>query len=98
MIYAAGDKTTHIYQGNTLAIVKAVQKKTVGDKKVMIFTPGYRCISVFDSLLAPERPEQPHTSLSGLRTRVPSALNPKFSTAAFHASLLLYLSAISSAF
>lgn len=43
------------------AIVKAVQKKTVGDKKVMIFTPGYERISVFNSLLA----------LNGLNDRIP---------------------------
>ena len=52
---------THIYQGNIVAIVKAMQKKTVGDKKVMIFTPGYGHISVFDSPLA----------LNGLNDHVP---------------------------
>ena len=70
-------------------------KETVGNEKAMRFTPGYGHISVFDSLLALGRP---HTSLSGLRTLVPSALNPSSSTTAFHTALLLYLYAISCAF
>ena len=53
-ISTSEERTILIYQGNMLAIVKEVQKETVGNKKVMIFTPGYRHISVFDSLLAPD--------------------------------------------
>jgi hypothetical protein len=52
-ISASGERTILIYQGNMLAIVKQMQSMAVGDKKVIIFTPGYGHISVFDSLLSP---------------------------------------------
>ena len=84
-----------------LAIVKEMQGMMVGDKKVMVFTPGYGHISIFDSLLAPDNQHlKPWTTtystlLSGLRILVPSALTPTSLTAAYHAPMLLYLIAIS---
>jgi hypothetical protein len=53
-ISGSRERTILIYQGNMLAIVKEMQKETVGNKKMMIFTPGYGHISIFDSLLAPD--------------------------------------------
>jgi hypothetical protein len=36
------------YQGNTLAIVKAMQQEMLGTEKMIMFTPGYgRNISAF---------------------------------------------------
>jgi hypothetical protein len=71
-----------------LAIVKEMQKEAVGNKKTMGFTVGY----------GDTAPGRPHTSLSGRRSLVPSALIPSYSTAASYTPLLLYPFAISCAF
>ena len=95
---AVDDKMILIYQGNMLAIVKEMQKEMLGTEKVMIFILGYRqsvsSIFCYWRLMTCGQ-GKPRTSLSGLRTLVPSALNPSPSTAAFHVALLLYMSAIS---
>lgn len=38
---ASGERTMLIYQGNTLAIVKAMQREMLGTEKTMMFTLGY---------------------------------------------------------
>jgi len=103
---AAGEKTILMYQGNTLEIAKAMQKEMLGTEKTMIFILGYGRSAYFHPLLlAPDNNYQhlkptagkPRTSLSGLRTLVPSTLNPSPSNAASHGPLLSYISAISRA-
>jgi hypothetical protein len=37
---ASGERTILIYQGNTLAIVKAMQREMLGTEKTMMFTLG----------------------------------------------------------
>lgn len=53
---ASGENTILIYQGNTLAIIKAMQREMLGAEKAMMFILGYRhIISVSFRLFDPDK-------------------------------------------
>jgi hypothetical protein len=57
---ARGERTILIYQGNTLAIVKAMPREMLGIEKMMMFTLGYWHISAL--------PRQCYWPLTGNKT------------------------------